>query len=285
MSQVWQRYLLIKRNVNFAELEKFMAFPIFRRGLNGGGFITIKRPKRHKTHGYLASRTLGIARDNAQVVGIEGYFDKMMKGVDGKLLMQKVKGAWIPVTYEESIEPTRGADVHTTIDIQMQSIVEAALLRAVLHHKPEWGTAVLMETKTGAIKAIANLDKSKSGGYYEGYNHAVGSATEPGSTFKLAGVMALMEDGHADLDSRVDLHNGRKVFYGQTMQDSEWHPHRMVDMRQAFEMSSNVGIASLADSAYSRDQKGGQMIARFNQFGLNQTTGIKMPGERAPYIK
>ncbi len=280
-----QRYLLIKRNVNYAELERFMTFPIFRRGQNKGGFIAVKKPKRLKRYGDLASRTLGLARENAQPVGLEGYFDKEMRGVDGKRLMQRVKNAWIPVTHEESIEPSRGADVYTTIDIDMQDIVESALHRAAAYHEPEWATAVLMESSTGAILAIANLDRAKGGGYYEGYNHAVGSRTEPGSTFKLASVMALLEDGYADLDTRVDLHNGRKEFYGQLMQDSKWHKYREVDMREAFERSSNVGIATLADEAYGHDRKGQEFIEKFHQFGLNQTTGIRIPGERAPYIK
>ena len=279
------RYLLIKSEVNYAELERFKQFPIFRLGQNKGGLITVRKSERLKPYGYLAERTLGSVRDNVQPVGLEGYFNEEMRGKDGLRLMQKVRNAWIPVLQQDFIEAERGADLITTLDIRMQDIVESALMKAVEHHQAKWGTAVLMEVETGAIRAIANLDHATGGGYYEGFNHAVGSATEPGSTFKLATVMALLEDGYADLDTRVDLHNGKKVFYNHTMNDSQWHPHREVDMRQAFEMSSNVGIATLADEAYARKKKSKEFIARLNQFGLNRTTGIKIPGESAPYIK
>jgi len=279
------RYLLIKREANYAELEHFKQFPIFRLGQNSGGLIAVRKSERLKPYGHLAERTLGSVRDNVQPVGLEGYFDEEMRGTDGKRLMQRVRNAWIPVSQQESIEARRGADLQTTIDIRMQDIVESALMKAVEYHQATWGTAVLMEVKTGAIRAIANLDRASGGGYYEGSNHAVGSATEPGSTFKLAAVMALLEDGYADLDTRVDLHNGTKVFYNNVMKDSHWHPHREVDMRQAFEISSNVGIATLADEAYARKKKSKEFISKLNQFGLNRTTGIKIPGERAPYIK
>ena len=279
------RYVLIKREANYAELERFKSFPIFRRGQNRGGFIAIRNNQRLRPYGDMASRTIGYARETVQPVGLEGYFDKEMRGTDGKRLMQKVKNAWIPVLQDEYVAATRGADVHTTIDIRMQDIVETALMRAAAHNKPEWATAVLIETETGAIRAIANLDRASGGGYYEGYNHAIGSPTEPGSTFKLASVMAMMEDGYADLDSRVDLQNGRTTFYRQRMEDSHWHEYREVDLRQAFEISSNVGIATLADNAYGKTRKGEEFIARLNQFGLNQTTGVRIPGEVAPYIK
>ena len=279
------RYLLIKKEVNYDQLERFKRFPIFRLGQNRGGFIAERKNKRLNPYAHLASRTIGAVRPNVQPVGLEGYFDEDMRGVNGKRLMQKVKNAWIPVLQTESVPAKRGGDIVTTLDIHMQDIVETALMRAMLHHEGAWGTAVLMEVETGAIRAIANLDRTTSGGYYEGYNHAVGSATEPGSTFKLASVMALLEDGYADLDTRVDLHNGQKVFYRQTMKDSKWHPHREVDMRQAFEMSSNVGIATITDDAYGRTHKGDEYIKRINQFGLNRTTGIQVPGEKAPYVK
>lgn len=279
------RYVLIKRNANYDELERFKRFPIFRRGQHKGGLIVERKDLRSMRYGYLAKRTIGSVRENVQPVGLEGYFDAEMRGSDGKRLMQRVKNAWIPVLQSESVPATRGADVHTTLDMRMQDIVESNLMKAMVTHDGEYGTAVLMDVKTGAILAIANLDRASGGGYYEGYNHAVGSATEPGSTFKLASVMALLEDGFATLDSRVDLHNGKKRFYGHDMYDSSPHPHRDVDLRHAFEISSNVGIATLVDDAYGRTQKGKEFIARINQFGLNRTTGITLIGEQAPYIK
>ena len=279
------RYLLIAKDVDFEELGRFRKFPIFRRGQNSGGFIVVRTNKRVHPYNMLAARTLGYTRESVQPVGLEGYFDEEMRGVDGQRLMQKIRGAWIPVNQFDQVESQRGADIVTTIDIEIQDIVQQELLAAVEHHRATWGTAVLMDVKSGAVRAIANWDVNKHGNYYEGYNHAVGSATEPGSTFKLPAVMAMFEDGYADLTTRVDLHNGKTRLYNQRLEDSHWHPHRETDLRHAFEISSNVGIATIADNVYNKTRKGHEFIQRLEQFGLRRTTGIEIPGEGQPRIK
>ena len=279
------RYLLIARNIDFATLEQYRKFPIFRLGQNRGGMIAVRTNKRVHPYKMLAARTLGYVRESVQPVGLEGYFDNEMRGVEGKRLMQKVRNAWIPVNQFDQVEAQRGADIVSTLDVELQDIVQDELHKAVEHHNAKWGTAVLMEVNTGFIRAIANYDRHENGTYYEGYNHAVGSATEPGSTFKLPAVMAMFEDGLADLNTRVDLHNGKSSLYGQRIEDSHWHPHRETDLRHAFEISSNVGIATIADDVYGKSRKGKLFIDKLKQFGLNRTTGVCIPGESQPQIK
>jgi cell division protein FtsI (penicillin-binding protein 3) len=152
-------------------------------------------------------------------------------------------------------------------------------------HRADFGLVIMMEVETGAIKAIVNLDREGEN-YFETFNHAIGDATEPGSTFKLASIMALLEDGLVNLDDSVFINHGRAVFGKFQMKDSEWHNERIVTIRRAFELSSNVGIARVVDNAYGKTKKdAGQFIKRLKQFGLDQKTGIHLEGEAAPFIK
>ena len=156
------------------------------------------------------------------MVGLEGFFDEHLKGNEGKQLRYRVSSTvWLPVNELTEITPTKGSDVKTTINVGIQDVAHAALLRAVERHEAEYGVAIVMEVATGAIKAISNLRKTKGGGYAEMYNDAVGTKIEPGSTFKLATMMALLEDGLLDLDERVKLHYGQGQFCRRTVYDSE----------------------------------------------------------------
>ena len=184
----------------------------------------------------------------------------------------------------KEIEPHDGKDVVTTLDVDLQDITETALMRGVRHHKAKHGCVVLMEVKTGAIKAIANVGESKDG-YWETYNYAVGSATEPGSTFKLASIMALLEDGYVKLTDSIDLEQGVTQFYEEEMKDASFHELDTTTIRNAFEISSNVGIAKLVNHFYGRNDRGKKFIDRLKSFGLNLPTGIKIEGEATPYIK
>jgi len=279
------RYVLIARRVTYSELHNFKTFPIFRAGRNNGGMIVEHQTSRARPYGMLAARTVGYVNDDVQPVGLEGQFDDALRGEEGKRLMRRlVGGTWIPVEDLGEIEARRGRDIRTTIDLQMQDIVESAMFKSVEDNHAEYGTAVLMEVSTGRIKAIANIGTSE-GYLQEDYNYAVGTATEPGSTMKLASVMALLEDHLADLDTEVNLHKGYKRFYNRDLYDSEHHGLEMADMRKAFEISSNVGIASLTQQFYGSERMSEKFIARLKQFGLHDKTGVEIPGEARPLIK
>jgi cell division protein FtsI (penicillin-binding protein 3) len=270
------RYALLARNVSIRDLERIKTFPIFRLGKNKGGLIVERQHKRVKPYKLLASRTLGLDRENAQIIGRE----------EGQRLMQRVTGgAWIPVTDLTELEGVRGADIVTTIDPRIQDIAEYALLEGLEYSQADKGTAIVMEVETGKILAIANLGGTPSTGYDENYNYAVGYSAEPGSTFKLASVMALLEDKAADLESPVNLEGGKGKFFDRIMKDSKPHDIYESTMRVAFEESSNVGIARLVQNYYGRDGRAGQFIKRIRQFHLHEPTGIELDGEGAPLVK
>lgn len=289
------RHVLIKSQVSYTEKKRMEQFPLFNLGQFKGGFIARKRSERKRPFGLLARRTIGYVREDFMPVGIESYFDKVLGGQPGQQFMICVdakRDLWVPVEDLTSIEPKSGDDVITTIDVNLQAITENALLRAVQHHDAEWGVAVLMETKTGAIRAIANLGRTDEG-WFETYNYAIASATEPGSTFKLASIMALIEDGHVNLDDSLDIQKGKADFFEETMEDSNPFSAKMdtTTVKRAFEISSNVGIAKLIQENYgektaANDNKGAaQFIERLKSFNLHLPTGIELDGEANPYIK
>ncbi len=289
------RYVQIKRKASYEEKRFIETFPLFNLGQMRGGFIVKQRNERVRPFGLLAQRTIGYVRDNAKPVGLEAVFDGELGGRPGRremICVDKTRDIWLPVNALTEVEPRSGDDLKTTIDINIQDITEEALLRAMNHHNAEWGTAVVMEVKTGAIKAIANLGKTDNG-WWETYNYAVGTAIEPGSTFKLATMMAMLEDGYFDLDDTVSIENGKTNFYNETMQDASPYAQKMdsITVQQAFELSSNVGMAKLAVQAYGEKnfRNGYQGAARFiehlKDFNLHLPTGVEVSGEAEPFIK
>lgn len=280
------RYALLAKDVSIRELERIQTFPIFRLGKNKGGLIVDRQHVRVKPYKLLASRTLGLERDNAQQIGLERTFDSYLKGEEGQRLMQRVTGgAWIPVHDLADLEGERGADIVTTINPEIQDIAEYALLEGMERSQGSKGTAIVMEVETGAILAIANLGVTGGAGYDEDYNYAVGFSSEPGSTFKLASVMAMLEDGAVDLETPVNLSGGTAKFFNQIMKDSKQHGIHESTLREAFELSSNIGIARLAQEYYGHDGRAGQFVKRLKEMHLHEMTGIELDGEGKPMIK
>lgn len=289
------RYLLLKKKVSYSEKKFIEQFPLFNLGQMQGGFIAEKRSERKRPFGLLAQRTIGYVREGAKPVGLEGYFDKELGGEAGKQLMIRVdrnRDIWLPLDDLTMIEPKSGDDIVTTLDVNLQDIAENALLRAMNFHDAEWGTAIVMEVKTGAIKAMANLGRTDEG-WWETYNHAVGTAIEPGSTFKLASIMSLLEDGYVTLEDSINIEKGRTTFYEETMEDSSPFSFKIdtTTVKRAFEISSNVGIAKMVNKYYgtreeiNQDKGAEKFIERLKSFNLHLKTGIKIHGEANPYIK
>lgn len=290
------RFLPIKKKVPYAEKKFIEQFPLFREGQLRGGFIALKRSERKRPFGMLAHRTIGYVRDNALPVGLEGAFNDVLGGQDGRqpmICIDKSNDLWMPLADLTAIEPQSGDDIVTTLDINFQDIVEQALLNGLYRHQAEWGTAILMEVNTGAIKAMANLGRTDDGKFWETYNHGIGSATEPGSTFKLATIMALLEDEFVSLNDTINIERGRTQFYDETMEDSS-KESAFIDstsVRHAFEISSNVAMAKLVDTFYNKrseanQEKGAELfIEHLKDFNLHLPTGIEVQGEVQPYIK
>jgi cell division protein FtsI (penicillin-binding protein 3) len=253
-------------------------------GRNKGGFVYIQTNKRERPFKILAARTIGYERKGIKPIGLEGAYDSLLEGRSGQRLMRKVAGGvWMPINNENEVEPQDGCDLHTTIDINIQDVAEHALLTQLKKHNAGYGCVILMEVKTGEIKAIANLSRKDSGQYAENYNNAIGSSMEPGSTFKLASLMAAMEDGYIDLDDKVDLENGTFRFYDRIMRDSHEPEERKVTIKRVFEISSNVGVAKTIWKYYSANPQ--KFVDRICSFGLNTPLGLSLPGEGRPRIK
>jgi len=278
-------YLLIRKNVSYAELQKMKKFPVFKEGKYKGGIIALQQNKRARPFQDLAARTIGYERPGIQPIGLEGAYNSYLTGVGGKRLMQKIAGGvWKPLNDDNEIEPQDGMDLVTTIDINIQDVAEHALLTQLQLHGADHGCTVLMEVETGEIRAIANLSKSKTTGEYgEYYNYAIGEATEPGSTFKLASVIALLEDGGAEITDIVNTEKGVYRFYDRDMKDSHEGGYGKISLQRSFELSSNVGISRMVVDHFGKNPQ--KFIDRMYAMNLNQPLGIEIPGEASPNMK
>ena len=273
------QYFKLKNKVKYTIYQKVRNFPILRKGKFKGGFIVERYSKQHKPHGILASRTLGYVREGIQPVGIEGAYNEYLAGEYGTIIKKYVNGSWKPVS-DYIKEPVNGADVITAIDINIQDVAENELMRQLKFQNARHGTVVLMEVETGYIKAIANLTRGADSNYYEFYNHAVGLKTVPGSTFKLATIMALLEDKKASLNQIVNA-TGAYDFYDVTLHDSRLGCYGKITLKEAFEKSSNV-IAKVTYEAYKANPQ--QFIDRLKSFGLGEPLGLDLKGEPNPTL-
>ncbi len=281
------RYVVIKRNVPYKDLQTLKTFPIFKKGKRGG-LVTLQTNKRERPFKMLAARTIGMARAGVKPVGLEGAYDTLLMGISGQRLMQKIAGGvWRPINDENEVEPKDGSDLYTTLDINIQDVAENALLKTLLKNNASHGCAILMEVKTGAIKAIANLTRNgkdtSSFSYSEDLNYAVGYATEPGSTFKLASYLAVMDDYNVNLDEKIQVGNGEVTYYNKTIKDHDAPESPILTLQRAFEVSSNVAVAKTIVKYYSKNPQ--QYIDKLKSFHLNQKLGISIPGEANPLIK
>ncbi len=279
------RYLLLKDEIGYDLFEKAKSFPIFNLGRNTGGLIGVRKNKREFPYGTLARRTIGYFKETVQPVGIEGAFNNILRGEQGMRLMQKIPGGnKIPAEDFDRISPINGNDIVITLDESIQDIAHDELMNALSHHNAEYGCAVIMEVKTGKIRGMVNLEKSKDS-YIEALNYALGGAVEPGSTFKAASILALMEDGYIkNVSDTIKLFKGRKKYGDKEMKDAHAHSIDSLDLKHAFAISSNTGISNLVQTYYG-DNQASKFIDRLKQFRLNEKTGLEIPGEVDPTLK
>ncbi|HSV88356.1 MAG TPA: penicillin-binding protein [Bacteroidales bacterium] len=277
-----ERYFLIRRNVSHSQLEALRQFPIFRLGRFRGGLIVVERTRRVMPNRTLAARTIGYKREGVYV-GLEGAYRDVLQGTRGKRLMQRTTGGdWIPINDENEIQPENGKDIVTTININIQDIVENALLNQLKESGAAFGTAIVMEVSTGKIKAISNLTRNEEGGFVESLNYAIGESAEPGSTFKLASMIALLEDGKVKPEDIVHTGNGEILFSDRIMRDARPEGFGSITVQNVFEVSSNVGISKLVHQAYRTNP--GRFIELIRSMGLGQPLGIEISGEGMPFI-
>ncbi len=282
------RYYLLARDIGYSDYIRIRNFPLLNLGAYKGGLIVEQTTKREHPMGGVAERTIGYERfdENGNVTrpGIDGaYGVKYLRGTDGLRLKQKIgNGQWKPIADYNQVEPKDGYDLYTTISVNIQDIAHNALLQQLEYYEAEHGCVVVMEVATGEIRAISNLGRTKNGSYYEKLNYAVGESHEPGSTFKVMALMAAMEDKLVDTSTVVDTKQGVKTFYGRKIRDSKHGGYGKISAARALEVSSNIGLATIIDEAYSKNPE--KFLNRLKSWNLDKPLGLPILGEGKPVI-
>ncbi len=274
------RYFALQDNISFEQYKLLRSFPLVRLGRNKSGFIIQTNSKRLNPFKLLANRTIGLARENSQNVGLERTYDTALKGQNGKQLVRYIAaGNYVPVDGYE-IDPENGKDIVTNIDVNIEDIAENALLKGMTENEADHGTCVVMEVATGKIKAIANLGRQHDGTYWEDYNYAL-SATEPGSTIKLATLLSVLSEGKTTLNNEVTVGSEGKEWVGVRMvNDAERAPKPVLTVKECFAHSSNVGMSKLAYQSFASQPE--RFTNYLHKFHFDQKTGIDLMGERQP---
>ena len=278
-----KQYLIINRKqINFQSKKEMSSWPIFREGKYKGGVLFEKMDVRYRPFSNLSRRTIGFVNENGNGAGLEYSFNTSLGGQNGEALFQKIPGGqWMPVFDGNNKKAVDGLDIQTTLDINLQDVAETSLYNAMREHQADEGTVIVMEVKTGEIKAISNLSR-EGDQYYEKYNHAVGGLFEPGSTFKLVSMMALLEDTNVELTDTINTGNGEHTFYKIKVRDSHEGGYGRISVQQAFELSSNVAMAKLIDKHFGLKPK--NFVDYTDRLKLSRPLGLQISGELFPKI-
>ncbi|GAA0873288.1 penicillin-binding protein [Gangjinia marincola] len=277
------RYLLVAKGLGYSEYIKIKTFPMFNLGAYKGGFITEQRTVREHPLGKVAQRTVGYDTKGKTQVGLEGAFSQYLRGEDGHRKKQRIaKGQWKPISDANEMEPRDGLDVMTTIDVKIQDIAHHALLAQLEKYEADHGTAIVMETATGEIKAMSNLGRGASGFYFEKRNYAVWESHEPGSTFKLMALVAALEDKVVDTSTVYDTEGGKIKYFDRIVRDSKKGGYGEISVGRAFEVSSNTVFSKFIYENYKNNPK--KFINRLVNMGLDEKLGLEIVGEGNPKI-
>lgn len=278
-----KQYLVINRKqINYQTKKEMTTWPIFREGRYKGGVIFEKLDKRYNPFSTLSKRTVGFVNENGRGAGLEYSFNDALGGQNGEALFQKIAGgAWKPIFDGNNKKAINGLDIQTTLDINLQDVAETSLFNAMHQHEADEGTVVVMEVATGEIKAISNLTREE-GQYYEKYNHAIGGLFEPGSTFKLVTMMALLEETNINLEDTINTGNGVYSFYKNKVKDHHEGGFGRITIRQSFELSSNIAMAKLTDKYFGQQPK--KFLEYVDELKLSKPLGLQISGELYPKI-
>ena len=277
------RYLKIKSKASNEERRQLNALPIFKLGRMKGGLIdNMETTSRKRPHNELMKRTLGyyLNQDGKELrVGIEGAYNEYLAGEEGAEIEQKISTGW-KKTGQIIKDAVEGADVVTSIDKEIQEVAHSELLSQLKAQNAKNGCVIVMDVKTGFVKAIVNLSLASNGEYYELYNQAIGTREVPGSTFKLASLMAGLEDEKFNIYDKVNA-TTKYTFSGASLNEAHGANYGRIDIKKAFELSSNV-ISKVIYKAYKNEPQ--QFVKRLREFGLSEPLGIELEGEASPTI-
>lgn len=269
-----RRLKLSKGRINYLQRRALEQNSLIRLGKYKSGVFFEDQHRRIKPYGLLASRTIGSinGEEGIGTAGLEKAFDKELHGVDGISSLQRIGGRNESVTIEEAQD---GMDIITTIDANLQDITENALLTKLKEKNAQWGCCILMETHTGYIRAIANLDRGSDGEYYESLNHAV-QRVEPGSTFKTISLVAAMDDGKIEIDDTISV-TKKPWVYMRKSKHTDAHPmDTILDVRSALAVSSNIALAKLITSSYEGSAR--KFVRKIERMGLCDSIYCEIPG-------
>ena len=277
-----KQYVTIIRNASFLQTKELQSWPIFNSGRYKGGVFLEERTIRKKPYYGLMHRTIGFINENHKGAGIEASYDDVLSGEDGQLVVRKISGSYRPVDNDMKISAMDGQDVFTTVDIHLQDLVHEALSKGILANDAAYGTAVLLEVKTGAIKAIVNIDNTEDG-LQERFNHAIGTGFEPGSTIKLVSAIAALDNNDIDIDDSVDVYYGKYKFFKNDSIEDSGHTHvQKMTYQSVIENSSNVGVSTIAFNGFRKDPE--DFIEYFDRLQLMEPLQTRIKGEVVPSI-
>ena len=268
-----KRLRVCDHRINYLQRQALEQNKLIKKGKYKSGIFFEDQHRRIKPYGLLASRTIGsiYGEGGGGNSGLEKGFDKELRGVDGMSSIQKIGGRYESVPIEEAQD---GLDVVTTIDANLQDIVEHALMVKTAERSAKWGCCILMETQTGYIRAIANLDRSKDGEYYEAQNHAV-QRVEPGSTFKTIALVAALDDGKIRITDTVSVNRQPWKYFTVTHTDA--HPmDTLLTVRSALAVSSNIALAKLITRSYEGSAR--KFVRKIEKMGLTDSVYCEIPG-------
>lgn len=289
------RYYSLKKKISFEDYKAIRDFPLVRLGKNKSGIIVEQYSKRVAPFGLLANRTIGLSREyinsegkvRKMNVGLEMSYDSLLNGQNGQRLVRYISGGAVPVEGFQ-VEPENGRDLYTTLDVNIQDIAETALMRMMQQSQGLYGTCIVMETKTGKIKAIANLGKKgKDTTYWENDNYAL-RVTEPGSTIKVATMMAALDKGVVKPGDLIEVGTAGAMQVGPRMvTDAERSPKPVLTVEECLAHSSNVGFSKIGYKAFANEpEEMGEYLKKYHLTTKSPVDLSHIPKPRlAPFAK
>ncbi len=281
------QYFSLVRGLDFDQYDRIKKFPIFsKKDKKTGKFkknrclIIDRKFRRELATAQIGAGTIGMDNEIGKS-GLEGAFSKYLTGTDGKRLEQRINSSqWKPIDYWKVQDPIDGQDVYTTIDLRIQDIAHSALEKQLLHFEADHGSVLVMETATGKVRAMVNLRRNEEGNYIDAYNYALKDATEPGSTFKTVSLLAAMDDGFIDENTKINIGGISWTYFSQRITDS--HAGGTYDISDILAQSSNIGAAKIITQHYA--DKPDVFLKHLKRWKLFEKLEIELPGVTKPSI-
>ena len=279
-----RHYPIWPRRIDYNTFCEVRKLPIFKEPIYKGGFHWEEFNARRRPFGSLAQRTVGDmfgAKDSAKY-GLELSFDSILRGKNGLMHRRKILSKYLDIPV---LLPEDGADIVTTIDVGMQDLAERAMIEELKEINGEMGVAILMEVKTGDIKAIVNMTRGADGEYRETVNNAISYRCEPGSVFKTASFLVALDDGVVDTSFVIHTGSGVMNMHGRDMKDHNWRRggYQDINVARALEVSSNIGVSYVIDRFYGSNPK--KYVEGLYRVGIHEDLKIPLVGYHAPMIR